>query len=503
MKRNVSSKILIVILSICTVFCVGAACKETATGRIIFKTFTVAGTNVYGAVDYDVSNFFFPQEILPIGNVEYSIFTDSEGLQPLSSKTTKLNVGNNYFYVKVIADNKTTIYSLVIYRADSFKVFFDTGETILETIAVSEGDYVTSPSETPSRIGYTFSGWDYDFSQPITKDTRINAIWTAKQYTVTYNANGGTVSKTSDTVTYQKHFSFPVATFDEHQLVGWFYNGEPIYAGPWTIDSDAELVAEWTENKYSIEYVLAGGSTTNRTEYTAQTETFTLNAPVNPGYVFLGWTYAGQTTPVKTVTIEKGSSGNKKYTANWAEIFVIENNVITGFTELGKDVEDIIIPSRVGNKSITGIAESAFQGQTNIKRLEITNTNLIILPAFIFKDCTALEHVDLSRSSIRRFGNDLFKGCTSLKTVFLPYNFQSLAEGAFSGCSSLSTIYINSDCYIYSSAFQGCTSLANVYFFATINAWANVLAEEGWNDDIPASIVHCSDGDVDITATFG
>ena len=35
------------------------------------------------------------------------------------------------------------------------------------------------------------------------------------------------------------------------------------------------------------------------------------------GYSFLGWTYEGQTTPIKSVRVEKGTIGNKTYTANW------------------------------------------------------------------------------------------------------------------------------------------------------------------------------------------
>ena len=35
------------------------------------------------------------------------------------------------------------------------------------------------------------------------------------------------------------------------------------------------------------------------------------------GYEFLGWTGTGIIEPEKTVTIEKGSHGNREYTANW------------------------------------------------------------------------------------------------------------------------------------------------------------------------------------------
>ena len=71
----------------------------------------------------------------------------------------------------------------------------------------------------------------------------------------------------------------------------------------------------------------------NPTVYTEQTDTFTLNNPTRFGYQFLGWTGSNGNIPQKTVTIEKGSSGNKTYIANWkgnAYTIVYEGNGATG-----------------------------------------------------------------------------------------------------------------------------------------------------------------------------
>ena len=70
---------------------------------------------------------------------------------------------------------------------------------------------------------------------------------------------------------------------------------------------------------YDLTYDLAGGtlSSANPATYTANTATFTLNEPTRAGYTFTGWTWDGQTTPTKPVTISQGSTGNKSYTANW------------------------------------------------------------------------------------------------------------------------------------------------------------------------------------------
>ena len=80
-----------------------------------------------------------------------------------------------------------------------------------------------------------------------------------------------------------------------------------------------EYVFEKGESEeYTITYNLNGGTVSgNPTTYTEETETFTLNNPTRLGYEFLGWTGSNGKIPEKTVTIEKGSTGNRVYEANW------------------------------------------------------------------------------------------------------------------------------------------------------------------------------------------
>ncbi len=55
----------------------------------------------------------------------------------------------------------------------------------------------------------------------------------------------------------------------------------------------------------------------NPTTYDIETETITLNNPTRTGYEFIGWTSDNSTVPMIIMTLNKGSIGNKTFTANW------------------------------------------------------------------------------------------------------------------------------------------------------------------------------------------
>ncbi|MBP5470161.1 MAG: InlB B-repeat-containing protein, partial [Candidatus Riflebacteria bacterium] len=83
-----------------------------------------------------------------------------------------------------------------------------------------------------------------------------------------------------------------------------------------TSDKEPEIVT------YTISYNLDGGtlSKANPTKYGSASATITLNNPTKDGYNFTGWTGSNGNTPQTTVTIPKGSTGNKTFKANWEKI---------------------------------------------------------------------------------------------------------------------------------------------------------------------------------------
>ena len=79
------------------------------------------------------------------------------------------------------------------------------------------------------------------------------------------------------------------------------------------------MTVYYTPVNYTISYTLNGGSISGSypTSYNIETNTFTLKNPTRSGYTFTGWTGSNGSTKQTSVSIAKGSTGNKSYTANW------------------------------------------------------------------------------------------------------------------------------------------------------------------------------------------
>lgn len=121
---------------------------------------------------------------------------------------------------------------------------------------------VVSNVGVPVRDGYTFGGYTYDDATVISDageilaaaeiddDVTATAVWTANQYTLTFNANGGTASFASKTVTFGVAIGqLPTATLVGRRLEGWMVDGAPITeADAWRHASDKTAVAAWKNN---------------------------------------------------------------------------------------------------------------------------------------------------------------------------------------------------------------------------------------------------------------
>lgn len=145
-------------------------------------------------------------------------------------------------------------------------------------------------------------------------------------FTVTLNGNGGSAGTNVTSYVPGTKVTLPIDwTKTGYEFAGWYVNenctGTEVKEISATDTGDKEYWASWTPVTYTITYNLAGGTLpagkTNPADYTIETEDITLQNPECAGYTFAGWSGTGLAADSTTVTISKGSTGNREYAANW------------------------------------------------------------------------------------------------------------------------------------------------------------------------------------------
>ena len=204
----------------------------------------------------------------------------------------------------------------------------------------------------PTREGYNFAGWTGTGLTEATTTVTIakgsigersyTATWTPIIYTITYDLAGGSVA-TANPTTYtieSAAITLNNPTRVGYNFAGWTGTGLTEATKTVTIANGSmenrSYTATWTPITYDISYEMAGGNvaSANPATYTIETATFTLNNPTREGYDFAGWTGTGLTEATTTVTIAKGSIGERSYTATWTPVeYAITYNLDGGSAE--------------------------------------------------------------------------------------------------------------------------------------------------------------------------
>lgn len=426
-----------------TAICNRNGCNEkdtvTETGTklasgISFKTLSVTGTDVYGKVSNATETFSFINEVAAVGTAKFVVSLDIYGSQQVATKTISLNVGDNKVYiVEVIDDEPKTVYEVVVRRRQMYDVTFNTdgGTSVLKQVV--EEDYLATKPET-TRTGYTFKAWDYDFAMPITKNTVINASWTANTdtpYKVEYYLQNleddnytleKTVNKTGTTDTTANaeiktftHFTHKASATDSGNING---------------DGSTILKVYYTRDKYTVTFYGNGGTLASGAEIQTVKYGGSVTAPVyeKTGYTFTGYDKTNYTNISEsftvivqwrinqyTITIVYGNGQDDKkitqdyntpiesmenperagygfdgwdktmpttmpaenitVTAKWQTIFTLSGNIITGLTDYGKANYTVLhIPSQIDGVQITSIGNSAFSKCSGLTSITIPDS---------------------------------------------------------------------------------------------------------------------------------
>ena len=441
-----------------------------------YKLNFVVGSEVYSTIDFsDASTITMPQDPQRM-NYDFAGWFWDAGIwqQPFSTEalpnrelTEEMNV-----YAKFTLTN----YALTINLAGG-----SVTQQIPTSFTVETPDIILP---TPTRLGCNFLGWtgsngttpqtSVTIAQGRTGARTYTANWDPIVYNLTINLSDGDVAGTLPTsyTVEDLPLALPTPTRAGYDFVGWTgSNGtEPQTSVTLTSMSlEAKTyTANWLIKNYSLTIDLDEGEFENGvqvpTTYTVLSEDIVLPTPTKEGCTFLGWTGSNGTEPQTSVTIAQGSTGAKQYTANWYDyeaIMIIENGAVTGLTEYGRTLEEIIVPDVV-----TSIGESAFDEVLsyyghNLKKLTLS-ANLVSIGRDAFYGCANLTSLTLPNGLIS-IGEYAFASCTGLTNITIPASVTSIGEGAFDRCSGITSITIPAGVTsIGYGVLAGCTGLQSV-----------------------------------------
>lgn len=200
-----------------------------------------------------------------------------------------------------------------------------------------------------------------------------------KLYTVTMDTAGGDPIRPIQYTVESEAFQLPTPVRTGYIFLGW--TGEGITEPQKTIEipqgstGDRTYTANWQVIEYTIITLLEGGNAGSSGAYVYTVEeTFTLPTPTRTGYTFWGWTGEGITKPQPSVTIPRGSTGDKTYIENWVETgytITLDLNGGSGkekviYTMTDEDFE-LPTPTRNGYEFVGWTGERITTPQTSVK----------------------------------------------------------------------------------------------------------------------------------------
>ncbi len=262
------------------------------------------------------------------------------------------------------------------------------------TIADNTGNLV--------RTGYTFLGWNtaangtgtrYNVLTPVAPSTSLvlYAEWSANNYAITFNANGGTGTMANSAIVAgtAKALTANAFTRTGFTFQGWTTNADgtgTTYTNSQsvTLFANITLYAKWLAGTFSVEFGNTPGTSgcidprcTNAGQVGQKmpNQTFTAGTPFTlstnlwyrTGYVFAGWsTISGNGNPVvyadrATVTF----FGNTTIYTQWNTVYTISYNANSGTGTVPASAnslngETVTVASNSGNLTKSGLTFSGW-----------------------------------------------------------------------------------------------------------------------------------------------
>ncbi len=181
-----------------------------------------------------------------------------------------------------------------------------------DTYQVESGTTFPKPADPDETEWGVFEAWylyddetewaedEYDFSTPVTSDITIAGWWKYKEYTVTFDTDGGDpASYPSQTVEcYDCVYNPGTPTKDGYNFIGWYY-GENKFDFKTEITQNYDLIAKWEEKTYyTLSFNSNGGTDVAYQTIEEGGKATKPDDPVYAGHYLHVWVYSDDETRI-------------------------------------------------------------------------------------------------------------------------------------------------------------------------------------------------------------
>lgn len=494
---------------------------------------------VYGVFPNNTTTFKFNENITVANGANYYLCNDELGENAILSKTATLTTGDNLYYIIVENGDNIVTYTVILRVKPLYTVSFNTnGGSDINNQLVEEGGLIEQP-KAPIKLGCIFCDWEYDFTKPIVSDMTINARWESNSEMKSFNfvSNGeeclitgvkstlieeviipNYVTEVGDEAFYNCNKLSSIIIPDSVAKIGMraFYSCDDlidITIGNGVIDIGLEAFANCT----MVKSVLIGSNVRNI------------------GKGAFAWCVNLKSIVIPD-SVQKIDSSAFYLCRSLNEIKLgnLVSSIGMSAFECCNSLTSITLPS-----SLQSIGNSAFNechklievinlsnlwvqrgGNTNGKvgyyalniksdnKSDIINYDDFLFYRFLGKnyllgyigDKTEIE-LPISYDILGQYEiyQHAFTENNCLNKITIYNNVTKINECAFSWCINLKEVVIsNQVTNIGRAAFSSCTSLDVISYLGTKVEWQEIVKETYWNNYCAATVVHCTDGDINI-----
>ena len=224
----------------------------------------------------------------------------------------------------------------------------------------TDGNEIIQLPTAPAKDGYDFDGWFFNIELTeevkqlinIKDNISVYAKFTEKQYTVTYNLDGGEnapSNPTSYTITTED-ITLQDPIKEGYVFEGWYAESNfitKISDIPRGSHAPVNLYAKWKAIEYKITYVLDGGvNNSQNPQKLTSSDMVRLLEPSKQGFIFKGW-YSEQEFITKVENIYGSQKADVAVYARWELITYTITYELDGGTNHKDNVDSFIITDNI------------------------------------------------------------------------------------------------------------------------------------------------------------